>query len=87
LDPIPEELANLISQHEIEVLCSECKQSVSKSLGFIKAHRTMQCPACSGLILLDVSVIRAEARQVEKSLIELHAQLSTRLGDGGEKGS
>jgi DNA-directed RNA polymerase subunit RPC12/RpoP len=75
------ELSELIAKHEVEIACSQCQARFAKSLGFLKANREMSCPTCSATVLLDVSSIQRQVRQVEKSLRALHSQLSSTMRD------
>lgn len=76
-----QELARLISEHQLEVRCFGCASCMSKPLGFIKANREMRCPECSAIIRLDISLVRGEVRRIEKSMRALHSQLSAVIGE------
>jgi hypothetical protein len=80
VDRISTELSRLISEHPLDVLCTECDTCHPSTIGFVKANREMPCPWCSERILLNISSIQAEARRVEKSLLALHTQLKTTIG-------
>jgi hypothetical protein len=77
----PPELSEVIEKHEVELACSQCQARFARSVGFLKTNREMSCPTCAATVLLDVSSIQKEVRQLEKSLRALHSQLSATMRD------
>lgn len=73
------DLASLVDRYEIEVPCHTCGKSHWLTIRFIRENLEARCGGCGSLMLLRLSQITAEIRNVERSLKAVHTRLRDRV--------
>jgi hypothetical protein len=74
-----ETIVEIVSAYELPIGCEKCGAQTQKAIGWIRLHRDMKCPGCSGTIVLNTSRITATMRSVERRLADLQVQLTERI--------
>jgi hypothetical protein len=72
-------IAEIVSAYELAVACQKCGAQSQKTIGWIRLHRDMKCPACAAVIVLNTSRITGTIRSVERRLGDLQSQLAERI--------
>jgi ribosomal protein S27E len=70
---------DLVNSYNLSIRCGQCGVEVVQSIGWLRSHRDMLCPACSATIVLNTSNTCREIRNVARRLEDLQAQLLTRI--------
>ena len=68
-------VAEIVENYALELSCSVCCARFTRTIGFVREHARMTCPACGAITQLNVAQIRREVRHVERQMAELHQQL------------
>jgi hypothetical protein len=74
-----ETIAQIVSNYELPIACKKCGAQIPKTIGWIRLHRDMKCPACDAVIVLNTSRITGTIRSVERRLGDLQSQLTERI--------
>jgi hypothetical protein len=74
-----ESIADIVSAYELTIACEKCGAQTPRTIGWIRQHRDMKCPACDAIIVLNTSRITGTIRSVERRLGDLRAQLTERI--------
>jgi hypothetical protein len=78
------DMREVIESSEIRVSCWQCEWADYRTIGWLGARRDMNCPACSSVIVLDTSKVRAAIAHQRQQLAALHGQM-TQLLEGATK--
>ena len=61
-------MAGFLDGHTLGVRCPRCDRKNSQTIGWIKAHKTMECTGCGDRIRLESTELVSEIKRVEKML-------------------
>jgi len=68
-------LNDLIESRELEVQCRHCGWAELRTLSWLGVRRDMNCPACSGVIILNTSERRLAITRLRRQVSALHEHL------------
>ena len=72
-------IAEIVSAYELTIACEKCGAQSPRTIGWIRQHRDMKCPACDAMIVLNTSRLTGTIRSVERRLGDLQVQLTERI--------
>ena len=72
-------LAQLIEERGLDVLCPHCHTSSVQPLGWLRGRPEMECAGCHELIILDTAELRETIRRTTRQLRDLSGQLHAQV--------
>jgi len=72
---------DLIESQELDVRCRPCGWTEARTIGWLVAHRDMECPNCLGIIVLNTSEMKDRMRHLRRQVSDLRRHLGESIAD------
>jgi predicted RNA-binding Zn-ribbon protein involved in translation (DUF1610 family) len=66
--------------HAVELRCPDCGRRISKTIGWLKLRRSLNCPSCGTLMKIDKESLLADVAKAEQALADLRKYLGKPSG-------
>jgi transcription elongation factor Elf1 len=57
--------------HALELRCPDCERTISKTIGWLKLRRSLNCSWCGTLIAIDRNQFLQDVEKAEQALADL----------------